>query len=256
MALPAGAAFGAPGTRVVVVRPEAAGPSPTAAAWCAAHDAALAGWAATTPALPLCGPGPDYGGSWAYVDLPGPDGTVAGGYFNATPGFQCVELAERYLSVAYGLSPVKAEGSSLAANYHRANPWTSLVVNGSPGAVGAAPVRGDVISFSTVSSFLDPGDGHVAVVVASHLDRATGDGTVTIAQENVAAAEMVRTLALVRWRLEDPTEPANAEWQYHDAEWLHVPVRRLDLRALVGADGGLQRGAPRLVSMERLVTRW
>ncbi len=229
-----------PAIRTTVAR--STGPSPTSPDWCLANGAALAGWAATTPALPLCGPGPAYGGSWTWIDIPGPSGALSPAYFNATPGFQCVELAERYLSVAYGLAPVKANGSDLALAYHAAYPATALVVNGSSKARGSPPVSGDVVSFSMVPGFEDPGDGHVAVVVSSKVDASTGDGTVTIAQENVGADQMVRTIDLVAWRLVDPSEPPNAEWQYPFAEWLHVPVHRLDLRAFVGAH---TRVAPR-----------
>ena len=242
-----------PAIRAVVAH--GIGPSPTSPDWCVAHGAALAGWAATTPALPLCGPGPAYGGSWAFIDIPGPSGMLSSSYYNATPGFQCVELAERFLSVADGLSPVKANGSDLALAYHAAYPATTLVVNGSSAAVGVPPVSGDVVSFSMVPNFDDPGDGHVAVVVGSTVD-AAGDGTVTIAQENVGANQMVRTLDLVHWRLVDAAEPPNAQWQYPYAAWLHVPVRRLDLRAFVGAHLAHRARTATVRPVPVVVTRW
>jgi hypothetical protein len=198
-------------------------PPATTPAWCTEHGSSFVEWSGTFPDLPLCGPGPDYGGSWAYVDQPGPSGDVGARFYNATPGFQCVELADRYLAVADGLAPVLAEGSQVAANYHAAYPTkTRLVLNGSPGAVGHPPVAGDVISFSEVSDFQDPTDGHVAVVVSSRVDRRTGDGVVDIAQQNVAEDAMRRSLLLEHWQLVDPEEPPNAEWQFPFAEWLHV----------------------------------
>lgn len=217
-------------------------------AWCATHGSSLAGWTGGPADLPICGPGPAYGGSWSYVDLPGPGGSL-GRYYNATPGFQCVELAERYLALVDGLPPVKAEGSTVAANYHKAYPDSRLTVNGTPGAVGHAPVAGDVISFSLVPSFLDPTDGHVAVVVHSAVDPASGNGTVVIAQENVAPADYRMTLAMRAWRLYDPAEPSHAALQYPYAAWFHLltsPARlaaeRSAHRPLVGA------GAPSWVS--------
>ncbi len=201
--------------RVALVQ-HAAGAA-ASAGWCSTHGASVGGWTGTLPNLPICGPGPAYGGTAAYVDLPGPGGSLAG-YYNATPGFQCVELAERYLALVDGLAPVEANGDQVAANYHAAYPRSLLVVNGSPAAVGHAPVRGDVISFSLSPSFNDPTDGHVAVVVASAVNGA-GDGTVEVAQENVSSADYRMTLELTRWRLSDPSDPAMAALQYPDAEW-------------------------------------
>lgn len=206
-----------------VARADAIPPAATTAAWCTDHGSSLAGWSGTFPDLPLCGPGPDYGGTWAYVVQPGPDGSVGRRYYNATPGFQCVELADRWLAVGEGLAPVLAEGSQVAMNYHAAYPGrTELVLNGSAGAVDHPPVAGDVISFSEVADFQDPTDGHVAVVVASQVDGRSGDGVVEIAQQNVAPGAMRRDLLLEDWRLVDPEEPPNAEWQYPYAAWLHV----------------------------------
>jgi hypothetical protein len=194
---------------------------PTSASWCSAHGSTLSGWTETVPDLPICGPGPEYGGSWNYVDVPGPGGTTVG-YYNATPGFQCVELAERFLAVVYGLAPVHADGESVAANYHAAYPDTELYVNGSAGAVGHAPEPGDVLSLSVDPSFASSNDGHVAVVVRSDVDHSTGDGTIVVAQENVASTDYLKTIDVVGWRLEDPAEPADPEYQFADGEWLHI----------------------------------
>jgi hypothetical protein len=202
-----------------------AAPEATTPAWCTDHGSHLVAWSGTFPELPLCGPGPVDGGSWRFVVEPGEDGTVGAGDQDATPGFQCVELADRWLAVGEGLAPVLAEGSQVAMNYHAAYPRrTTLVLNGSPAAVGHPPTAGDVISFSQVPDFDDPSDGHVAVVVWSRWDRRSGDGTVEIAQENVAEDAMRRSLRLEHWQLTDPAVPADAEWQWPYAEWLHVVV--------------------------------
>lgn len=194
---------------------------PTASSWCSANASSVAAWVGSSPNLPICGPGPVYGGSWSYVSIPGPFGE-RGTYYNATPGFQCVELAERYLAIVDGLAAVKANGAQVAANYHAAYPETGLVSNGSAAAVGHAPSTGDVISFSDSPSFFAD-DGHVAVVVASQVDSVTGDGSVTIAQENVASRDYVRNLTLSGWRLVDPSEGGGTEYSYPYAEWLVVP---------------------------------
>jgi hypothetical protein len=155
------------------------------------------------------------------VDLPGPYGTE-NGYFDATEGFQCVELAKRFLAVVDGLTPVFGNGQQVAANYHAAYANTRLYVNGSSEAVGHPPVEGDVISFSDAPGFDSWSPGHVAVVSASSVDPATGDGTVTVSQENVGPGYWRYRLDLVDWRVEDPTTAPNAEWGFPYAEWLHV----------------------------------
>ncbi len=193
---------------------------PSSAGWCAANGGALAGWLPSSPELPICGPGPAYGGWGGYVNIPGPFGE-RGTYYNATPGFQCVELAERYLAVVDGLSPVRADGAQVAENYHAAYPRTTLVENGSRAAIGHPPRAGDVLSFSYTSSF--SGDGHVAVVVGARVDPSSGDGVVQIAQENVGSREYLRALPLRSWRLVDPSEGGGAEYDYPFAEWLIVP---------------------------------
>jgi len=228
--LPAGAAAPAGGGSV-------AGTTP---AWCAEYGSAVVGWTGTTPNLPICGPGPDNGGTWLDVDLPGPYG-ADNVYFNATPGFQCVELADRFLAVVDGLAPVFANGQQVAASYHAAYTNTSLYVNGSSQAVGHPPVAGDVISFSDAPDFDAWTPGHVAVVTASSVDRATGYGTVTLAQENVGSGYWRYTLDLVDWRLEDPTTAPNAEWGFPYAEWLHVTPYRA---ALGSAAIALVAGSP------------
>jgi hypothetical protein len=202
----------------------------TTSTWCTSNGAQVVGWTDTSPNIPICGPAPNDGGTSQYVTLPGPYGS--GGYFfNATTGFQCVELAERFLAVADGLAPVLANGQQVAANYHAAYPNTQLYVNGSPGSIGHPPVSGDVISFSNAPGFDSYADGHVAVVSASSVDEKTGDGTVRIAQENVGAGYQTYTLVLERWRLVDPNSPTDALFGFPYAEWLHVTPYRLALGA-------------------------
>ena len=93
-------------------------------------------------------------------------------------------------------------------------------------AVGHPPVAGDVISFSDAPDFDSWSPGHVVVVTGSSVDRVTGDGTVTLAQENVGPGYWSYTLDVVDWRLEDPTTAPDAEWGFPYAEWLHVTPYR------------------------------
>ena len=202
----------------------------TTAAWCTSNGAQVVGWTGTSPNIPICGPAPNDGGTWQYVTLPGPYGSL-GYFFNATTGFQCVELAERFLAVADGLAPVLANGQQVAENYHSAYMNTQLYVNGSAQAVGHAPVDGDVISFSNAPDFEAFSDGHVAVVSSSSVNDRTGDGTVTIAEENVSPGYQLYTIMLEHWRLVDPSSPPDALFGFQYAEWLHVTP----YRAAVGA---------------------
>jgi hypothetical protein len=194
--------------------------SPISSGWCSAHGSSLVGWTGTVPDLPICGEGPAYGGAEDYVDLPGPGGNTSR-YFGATPGFQCVELADRFLAVVYGLAPVIGNGESVAANYHAEYPFTRLYVNGTPSAVGHAPQPGDILSLSSSPTFQDGSDGHVAVVVRSAVDSA-GNGSIVVAEENVSSADYWKTISVIGWRLVDPDEPPNPEFQFPYAEWLHV----------------------------------
>ena len=225
----AGVLFVALGATVVsgAVPPVGAASTPgTTQAWCTENGASVVGWTGTKPNLPICGPGPYEGGTRSIIDLPGPYGADRV-YFNATSGFQCVELADRFLAVVDGLAPVFANGQQVAANYHAAYANTRLYVNGSRQAVRHPPSAGDVISFSDSPDFDSWSPGHVAVIMASSVDGATGDGTVTLAQENVGAGYWNYTLDLVNWRLEDPTSAPNAEWGFPYAEWLQVlPYRK------------------------------
>jgi hypothetical protein len=197
----------------------------TTSAWCSSNGAGVVGWTGTSTNIPICGPAPNEGGTLQYVTIPGPYGST-GLFFNATTGFQCVELAERYLALADGLAPVLANGQQVAASYHAAYPDTSLYVNGSAGAVGHAPLSGDVISFSFAPGFDAFDNGHVAVVSSSSVNARTGDGTVTIAQENVGVGYYRYTIVLERWRLVDPNSPPDALFGFPYAEWLHVTPYR------------------------------
>ncbi|HLX78132.1 MAG TPA: CHAP domain-containing protein [Acidimicrobiales bacterium] len=206
--------------------------SGTSPKWCSDHGASVVAWTGTTPNLPICGPGPGNGGTYSYVTIPGPYGAF-GYYYNATSGFQCVELAERFLAVVDGLAPVLANGQQVAANYHAAYVNTSLYVNGTPGAVGHAPKKGDVISFSNAPGFDAVAAGHVAIVDKSKID-ARGNGTVTIAQENVGAGYWIYTLDVDHWRLVDPMWAPDALWGFGYAEWLDVkPYRSVERSSAV-----------------------
>ncbi len=114
--------------------------------------------------MEACGPIPGGGGPAVY--------TSQGIY---TPGWQCVELSERWLTLAYSLRGVPADGWQVASNYSHAYPnaLTHYFNNGTPGLV---PEPGDVLSFTW---------NHTAVVTNSQVG-SDGKGSITIIQENVS----------------------------------------------------------------------
>jgi hypothetical protein len=91
-----------------------------------------------------------------------------------TPGFQCVEFAERYLYVTYGYAAIDStNGDQVVANYASAHSL-NIVGNGT----GQLPQVGAVMSFADNSSFNSPDGGHVAVVTA------VNSTSVTVVGEN------------------------------------------------------------------------
>jgi hypothetical protein len=97
------------------------------------------------------------------------------------PGFQCVELARRYLFVRYEWPALHGNGDHLVQAYGTAHGLTP--VTNTPGNV---PQVGDVMSFAANPSFNDPDDaGHVAVVSSVTATNASnGDYTITVVGEN------------------------------------------------------------------------
>lgn len=124
--------------------------------------------------LPVCGPRPDWDGAkWATYGVSAYPGAPA------YSGYQCVELATRWLHYRYNVAQVKANGAQVVDNYYKANP--KKFTKYSNGAVGHAPRPGDVVSFSNNSKFSDY--GHVGVVISSSVD-SSGNGTIRLAEQN------------------------------------------------------------------------
>ncbi|HVV37346.1 MAG TPA: Calx-beta domain-containing protein [Acidimicrobiales bacterium] len=127
-----------------------------------------------------------------------------------TPGFQCVELTDRYLYVTKGWTAVNANGAGVARGYAAAHSLSTV----SNGTVGKAPQVGDVISFSNQSNFSDT--GHAAVVYASSVD-GSGNGSVSILNQNVSINGATATgatldLAVNNWNV--------AKLGFNYVEWL------------------------------------
>ena len=116
----------------------------------------------------------------------GPTGSMSiylkGGNF--TPGFQCTELAERFLWVAKGWTEpqVPTDGAAVVAWYATTH-GLAVVKNGT---LGKAPAQGTIMSFSTDPTFPNS-NGHVGVVTESSVDPSTGTGSITIVSEDAGA---------------------------------------------------------------------
>ena len=101
--------------------------------------------------------------------------------------WQCVELSLRYLYLAYGVPPYSGHGKDIVPNYR--GDRLVKVANGVPGKM---PLPGDVLSYGPTTTY-----GHTSVVAASSVD-ATGNGTVTVIEQNSSAAGR-RDLVVKDW---------------------------------------------------------
>lgn len=141
----------------------------------------------------------NYDDVWACGPIPGTSEPGYGDAFEESLyGFQCTELADRFLWDAWGMEPIfgpNLDGENFAAAVHSAYPSVPLIPNDT---AGQPYVPGDIVSFS------GDGEGHVAVVTAS-TENAKGSGKVTIMEENAAtnlAPGGEETLTVSGWSLE------------------------------------------------------
>ncbi|MGC1376086.1 MAG: CHAP domain-containing protein, partial [Anaerolineales bacterium] len=178
---------------------------------------AQSGWSAyplggSYRGVKACGPRPAYDGS--------PEPVVQ--FFSGAWGefeWECVELSMRYLYLAYGVAPYPGNGRDVVWSY----PGSRLVKIGN-GTAGAAPKPGDVLSYDATAPW-----GHTSVVAASNVD-ANGNGTITIIEQNAAAAGGARTHTVSNWYVQDNQTVSG---------WLHEPepVTSISLSGTAGDNG-------------------
>ncbi|HVF06159.1 MAG TPA: hypothetical protein VNA20_15055 [Frankiaceae bacterium] len=188
----------------------------------------------------------------------------------------------RYLWHQYGVKQpnVWTNGDQVVDNYNAAYPGFFSVY--SHGA-GRAPVQGDVLSMSSVSSFRGGDGGHTGVVQSSAVDGA-GNGTVTLIEQNGGSSG--RTVFTVSaWRIKSRFpyvkwlhRPKNSVAQYagHIVQWngdtkaqktawyvtpdlkrLWIPdVATFDCLRGRGAPGPLQLGAQTLDALPDQAGKW
>jgi CHAP domain len=120
--------------------------------------------------------------------------------FDEYPGFQCVELANRFLWDVYSDGPIFGiNGWNFAQTVHADYPAVPLDPNG---AAGDPYLPGDIVSFTGNPGTPVAGVGHVAVVTAS-TENSSGNGSVTVLQEN--ATPYLQTLTVSNWSLHMPS---------------------------------------------------
>jgi hypothetical protein len=115
-----------------------------------------AAWSGGGLVVQACGPLPGAGTGAPVYPYPGS---------LWTPGYQCVEFAERYLYARFGITmSIPTNGDQVAAHY--ATNYAALFMLIKNGAPHHAPAKGDVLSMSTAPGFDSASGGHTAVVQA------------------------------------------------------------------------------------------
>lgn len=153
-----------------------------------------------------CGPMPSDGAGEALVRFP--DGW-------GEKEWQCVELAMRWLYLAYGVKTYQANGNQVVSHYRTA--YGGGLVKVTNGTVGEAPATGDVLSFAGTTS--NP-YGHTAVVIGSTVD-ASGNGAISLMEQNFHA-DGSATLPVKGWVVKTVATDGS---RYPGAvSWLHHPL--------------------------------
>lgn len=152
-----------------------------------------AAWTGAGLVVPACGPVPGEGSRAASVyAYPGAQWTA---------GYQCVEFSQRYLYDRYGITMnVLTNGDQVAAHYAADFPGLFMVVRN--GTAHRAPRAGDVLSLSAAPGFDSASGGHTAVVQSSSVG-ASGNGTVTVVEEN-GSPSGIALLTVAAWTVRYP----------------------------------------------------
>ncbi len=167
-----------------------------------AHGVVPAAYSDPGLTVPACGPLPGPSGGPTVYPYPGS---------SSFSGYQCVEFAERFLYYKDGVTMGGGtNGDEVVAKYATQYPsMFTAVANGTP---NAAPVKGDVLSLSTLATFNSSDGGHTVVVQSSNVNSA-GNGSITTVDENGTAAG-VEVLTVTNWTV------TYASFPY--IEWLHL----------------------------------
>jgi hypothetical protein len=124
------------------------------------------------------------------------------------------ELAFRFMVQAYGVRPYATTPEDLVRSYSSAQGGELERVDN--GTTGVAPQPGDVISFDH-----QIGSGHVAVVAASSVDAASGNGSVTLLSQNDTTNGW-RTVQVTGWTVRGFAQSGLSGVNIPSG-WLHQP---------------------------------
>ncbi len=146
----------------------------------------------------------------------GPDAIVDFGAGVKQIEWQCPELSKRFLYLAYGIAPYKANGSEVVWNYSG-----DLLEKVSNCQVGRPPRPDDVLSYGSTSTY-----GHTSVVMVSDVDR-DGNGEIHVIEQN-SSSTGVSSLTVDNWCVA-PTYTEVSGWLHDPAqdEWavtVYVPL--------------------------------
>lgn len=154
-----------------------------------------------------------------YIDVPTSLGkqSASSPVTTSWPGFQCTELAWRYLFVKYHWLPLSANGAGIVQAYAEAHGLQPV-----PGTGDNLPQMGDVISFSSTPDFSDI--GHVALVSAVTPGTVPTISFVGENQKYLSSTDHTDFTASV-----NTITVTNGKWSYYNSakdpyiEWLPLP---------------------------------
>jgi hypothetical protein len=116
--------------------------------------------------------------------------------FDTVGGFQCEELAARFVWNRYDLNVKTLNAVDFASVVHTADVSVPLYSNGT---VNEPYLPGDIVSFNGIPGTSNATTGHVAVVIASS-ENSSGNGAVTVMQQDAGLA--MQTFVVSNWSLQ------------------------------------------------------
>lgn len=138
-----------------------------------------------------CGPRPFAGGPDALVSFfPGAWGEYE---------WECVELAMRWMYLAYGIHPYGANGNQVVSNYS----GSVLKVIHNTTACCEVPEPGDILSYCSTCTY-----GHTSVVMSTSVN-SSGNGSIEVMEQNDAYSG-AETLTVSDWQVQNTA----AGWVY------------------------------------------
>lgn len=142
------------------------------------------------------------------------------------PEWECVEMVERYMFLAWGISPYGASGAQIVSrfNYYYNNssiaPGIQQVNVSSGNPNHFVPSVGDVLSFGT----WDSAGGHTAIVTDIRPQSGSGNYQFTIFQQNASYAYDSTSITMSNWNMQ---VKSNSGYPSTINGWLHQQTGNL-----------------------------